>query len=174
MIKRTSQILVVLIGLAATAAGTAARAPDGELRVPVTTDLAGLAEQARARDLPILVEFAARECGYCKLLEQEHLEPMIRSGDYADRVIIRKILVDGLDTVTYFDGSRVDAADLSFRYGVSVTPTVVLLDPRGAELTDPLVGITNIYFYGAFLDRAIDRALERVQRRTTLGRNARR
>lgn len=134
-------------------------------RLPAAQDLAALAEQARARDLPILLMFARHGCPYCTLVEGDFLEPMQRSGNYHDKIIMRRVMVDSRAAHVDFDGSRITAAALAQRYGASLTPTVVFVDADGREIAPRLVGITTPDFYGGELDDAIDSSLDRLHGR---------
>lgn len=40
---------------------------------------------------------------------------------------------------------------------------MLFLDPQGRELTDRMVGINTLEFYGGYLDQNIDTALSRVR-----------
>ena len=64
------------------------------VQVVRTTDLASDAQAARERNLPILMMFSMDGCGYCELVEQDFLRPMLISGDYRDKVIIRMVKTD--------------------------------------------------------------------------------
>ncbi len=123
------------------------------------TNLQQLARQAETGQLPILIEFSSSYCSYCEQLEEDFLKPMLISGDYSDRVIIRKLDIDAADYLVDFDGGRISAEDFADRYDVSLTPTVVLLGPQGVELTEKLIGLTTPDFYGGYLDAAIDASL---------------
>ena len=126
--------------------------------VPRVSDLQALGAEARARNLPILVMFSSEHCPYCMVVREEFLKPMLRSGDYTDRVIIVEIESD--ETIlTDFDGRPIEAIDLAQRYAATLSPTVVFLDSDGRELAPRLVGITTVDFYGGYLDEAINTAL---------------
>lgn len=140
-----------------------------EVRVAGLSDLRLLADDARADSRPVVLMFSAAHCGYCRQVEDEFLEPMIRSGDYDDRVLFRKVNLDaGLRQLTDFDGGTLSVDDFASRYGISVTPTVVFLDHRGHQLAKKLVGITTPDFYGGYLDRRIDTAVERLRNPRTV------
>lgn len=131
--------------------------------VPETRDLQALARAAAARHVPILLEFAASDCRYCRVLERDVLVPMRISGEYRDKALIRKIEIDGGATLRDFHGGTVTVAALARRYRVEVTPVVVLVDPDGRELAPRLVGIANPDFYPGELDAAINRANRRLR-----------
>jgi len=135
----------------------------GEVTVPQATDLRAEAERASALKVPLLLMFSAEHCPYCMRMEDEFLGPMIISGDYEDKVLIRKLELGG-GTLRDFDGKTVTVDALAERYTVFVTPTLVFLDPAGHQLTDKMVGLTTPDFFGGYLDASIDTSLSRLGR----------
>ncbi len=129
-------------------------------------DMKQLGARAAERRLPILLMFAQHGCSYCSVVEEDFLKPMLRSGDYTDKVIIRRVMLDDYATLTDFDGQPVAVDAFSRRYHAVVTPTLVFVDPQGRELAKRLVGITTPDFYGGDLDKAIDTALQRMHSRS--------
>lgn len=141
-------------GLAGLPAGTA---------VPVSSNLYVDATQASRDNLPIMLVFTGIVCSYCDLLEEEFIRPMLLSGDYTDKVIIRKLVVDNGSQVTDFSGQRVATTDLAHEYGVFVTPTILFINAAGYQLAERLVGINTIELFGGYLDQCIDSALLRLR-----------
>ncbi len=131
--------------------------------VPVVTDLQHDGELARTQDLPILLAFTSSICSYCDLLEEDFLQPMLLSGDYTDKVLIRKLVIDAGRTISDFDGKPVTAGRLSERYRVFVTPTMLFVDGDGTELAERMLGINTPELFGGYLDDCIDTALERIR-----------
>lgn len=111
---------------------------------------------------PLVVMFSRRDCGYCRRLETEQFVPLLRSGEYAERIVIRKLSLDAGQRVIDMSGIDVDTGKIADRYGVDVTPTVLLLGPQGQELAEPLVGMGLPDFYWAYLQRAIREAEDRL------------
>lgn len=140
----------------------AARSPVASVGVSPAEDFAALGDRARNDDLPILLVVSQTDCPYCKLLKREILEPMLLSGDYTGRVLIRELFIDSHLPVRDFDGRDVTPDDLAGRYRARLTPTVLFLDHRGQELAEPLIGINTVEFYGYYLDAAIDAARARL------------
>lgn len=134
------------------------------VKVVEVKDLAAVGKQADQRRLPILLMFSAEHCTYCEKLEEDFLKPMLRSGDYDDKVLIRKLRIDGFGKVRDFEGKQVAAADFADRYSVFVTPTVVFIDGNGMELAKKRVGLSTPDFYGSYLDQSIDEALNILRR----------
>ncbi len=135
-----------------------------EVRVQEVGDFSTLGRQADRQRMPILLMFAADFCTYCERLEEDFLKPMLRSGDYVDKVLIRKFHIDGHDRVNDFSGKAIDPVEMAERYAVSVTPTVVFIDGDGVELAPKRVGLTTPDFYGGYLDDAIDQAVDILRR----------
>jgi len=124
--------------------------------VPEARDLG--VDSGRSRDIgiPILVVVTREQCGYCALLKREVIVPMILSGEYEDRVIIRELNIDDRGEVTDFGGRRVSPFAVADRYGALLTPTVLVLGPDGREVAPRVVGVNNVQMYLWYLDRAIE------------------
>lgn len=154
------------LGMAALLAGVvcAAGVPRaGAAEVVEARDLRGLGQAARAERLPILLVVTQSFCSYCEKLEREILTPMILSGEYRHRVIIRELVSDAGNSVRDFDGRPVHAADIAARYGAWVTPTLLFLDDRGREIAPRIRGINTPELYGYYVDAAIDEARRRMR-----------
>lgn len=132
-------------------------------QVPHTTNLYADGQLARERNLPLLILFSMDECTYCEIVREQFLEPMLRSGDYTDKVIMRMVKVDEYAPIRDFDGQRREPAAISRRYRASLTPTVIFVDHRGHELAPRLLGVTNVYYYGGDLDKSIELSLSRLR-----------
>ncbi|HKJ76964.1 MAG TPA: thioredoxin fold domain-containing protein, partial [Gammaproteobacteria bacterium] len=127
------------------------------VEVTSVRDFQALGQRAEARDLPILLMFSSPFCSYCELVQEDFLEPMLRSGDYDDRVLIAKVqMVVGSRKITDFQGESITIDALAARYDVGLTPTVVFLDSEGHALAENLEGITTTAYYGGYLDDGID------------------
>ncbi len=128
-----------VVGLlcALTLAATARAVVDA---VPEARDLSAAGPLAAQPELPLLLVFTADDCTFCERLEEEVLVPMLRSGDYDRRLIIRAVNLSGSSLIG-FDGVRVDPWEVARRYDVKVTPTMVVVDHTGVPLADPMVGL---------------------------------
>ncbi len=136
---------------------------------PVVTqahDLAADSTLAQVTQRPLLIMVSSTECSYCALLKREVIKPMIASGQYHDRIIIRELLIDLDDPVIDFDGQARSASAIAADYAERLTPTLLFLDPKGEPLVERIRGISNLDFYGFYLDRAIDQALRLLQNRS--------
>ncbi|MDY6979883.1 MAG: thioredoxin fold domain-containing protein [Pseudomonadota bacterium] len=161
MLRRllATSLLPLLMTLPVSAADQAARAYE----VPRTGDLQADGQLAKRKNLPILIMFSQTGCSYCEQVLEQFLEPMRKSGDYTDRVIMRRIKLDAFEEIRDFDGQWREPDEIALRYGASVTPTVVFVDYRGHQLAERILGLTTPAFYGGELDDAIELALQRLR-----------
>jgi len=131
-----------------------------------TYDLHRDGELSRERHLPVLLLFSADYCGFCARLTEEFLQPMRISGEYDDKVLIREVKIDSHRSMRDFQNRTVSPENLAYRYNISVTPTVLLVDAHGRELTQRMVGLGTLEFYGLYLDDAIEQAQMRLRQET--------
>ncbi|HEY9199119.1 MAG TPA: thioredoxin fold domain-containing protein [Gammaproteobacteria bacterium] len=155
------KVLAFAVGLGCAAPAGSAE-PAAAVDIPHATDLYADGRTARERGIPILLMFASETCSYCLQVEQDYLEPMLRSGEYADKLIIRKLLIRDPRTLADFDGTDREAAEISRRYGVDLVPTLVFVDAHGRELGERLVGLTTVDFYWGYLERSMELARDQL------------
>lgn len=129
-----------------------------EQKIRSGQDLRQDGQRAAADRIPLLLYFSQQFCGYCERLEDEILVPMILSGQYSDRIILRRLSIDPGEEVIGFDGRKLDNRMLFHEYDGLVTPTLVLTDEAGRPLTKPLAGINTVEYFGWYLDNSIDTA----------------
>ncbi|VAW94733.1 hypothetical protein MNBD_GAMMA22-1624 [hydrothermal vent metagenome] len=130
--------------------------------VIMTSNLQADAKIAKQKQVPILLLFTQQSCGFCEVVRSDFLRPMLLNREYDNRVLIRQIEYDG-DDVVGFDGKKISMDNFMLPYNVGFTPTVLFLDSSGAELTEQLVGITTVYYYGGFIDDNIALALKKIR-----------
>lgn len=135
-------------------------APVETAPIPKLTSFQREAESARARGVPILVEFSTPWCRYCEALEDQVLKPLILNGKYRDRIIVKKLEVNSYSSITGFDGRRYGSDEISRRYQVDLYPTLVFFDAGGREISQRIVGITVLEYLAGDLEKAIDAAVE--------------
>ena len=131
--------------------------------IKLASDLEREGRQAEQACVPLLLEFAADDCEYCTLLEEEVLNPTLLNRSYDRRVLMRKLLIDHPGTLRDFTGLDVDPGELAERYRVFVTPTLLFLDSKGRELAERMVGVTTLEFFGGYLDQALDEAKTKLR-----------
>lgn len=150
-------VVLWLLGQAAAGAGT-------RPEVQEVQSLEQATHEAAARGLPLLLAFSSRHCTYCDQVEQHFLVPMLISGDYEDRVLIRKLNIDAGVMVEDLSGEIRPARRIADEYAVDMTPTLLFLGPDGKEVADRIVGLLTPDFYGGYIDRGIDSANAALQR----------
>lgn len=128
-----------------------------------TTDLTQLGASSIQSNRPILLLMSQEDCPYCMLIKQEVLNPMIISGDYDNKVIIREFVIDLHAEVRSFNGKGMDASDIADGYKVKNTPTLLFLGPDGEELTKRITGINTLEMFSFYLDKAIDIAVAKLK-----------
>lgn len=104
---------------------------------------------------PIIIFVSQNGCEFCHLLREQVLHPMIVSGELQRRAILREVSLDDGFQLNDFSGESVSGREFAERYAVSVTPTLLFLDGSGREVGDQIVGISNIEYYGFYLDQSI-------------------
>ena len=120
-------------------------------------DFQQLSQQMKEKSLGLLLMLHAEHCPYCELMENEILSPMVKSGDYDDRIFIRKLQIDEARDVKDFSGNTVEPSDISDVYNTRLTPTLVFLDYKGNDRVQQMVWINTVEIFGAYLDAEIDK-----------------
>ncbi len=127
-------------------------------------DLRETASLAQSRQLPILIMFGTDECPFCELLKEDFLIPMIISGDYTDKIILREAHIGYGAQIIDFSGKKISIGEFSARYGVTLFPTTIFIDSKGQVLTEKIIGITTPSLFGGTLDDHIDEAFMFVRK----------
>jgi thioredoxin-related protein len=122
-----------------------------------------VASEANDEEKVILVEFSTPWCEYCTALEQQVLEPLIRSNRYKDTIIIRRLEINDYSSVTGFDGERHATEDIGMQYKINLYPTLVFFNKQGQEISQRIVGIKVLDYIGEELDIAIDKAIDTLK-----------
>jgi thioredoxin-related protein len=133
--------------------------------VQPATDLQRTAGEAEARTLPILLYVSRSDCSFCRRFETEVLNPLIRSGEYTDRVIVRELVWDSPRPVQGFDGERVMPEALAAAYAAKLTPTLLFLDHRGTEVVPRITGYRRTEFFSYYVEASIREAAALLRKR---------
>ncbi len=164
--SKYKQIVIAVLAFFTGLAGSPALAqPD----VSGARDMFSNQQLASSKQIPVMIMFSAEDCAYCDILENEILRPMLISGDYGDKVLIRKFMVDDEGKIRDFDGKMIDTYDFVYRYNVFVTPTLVFVDPEGQELAERIIGVNTLELFGGRVDDAILDSLNSI-RNVNLGK----
>ncbi len=122
------------------------------------------AESSRDRELPIVVFVTQQGCQFCAALRRQVLYPMINAGELSDKAIIREVSLDKGFTLQDFSGNEISGRQFADRYQAIVTPTLLFLDAGGTEISEKMVGISNIEFYDFYLVKSIEAAREQIKK----------
>jgi len=131
--------------------------------LPSTTDLQADGALALKKQLPIMVVFTAENCPYCSALESDQLRPMMISGDYDNKVIIRTLQIDSFKDITFFNGKAISAEALAQKFNIWVTPTIMFFDHEGHTLAPKIVGYNTPEMFGGYLDDSIDQSRQMIR-----------
>ncbi len=104
-----------------------------------------------------------KHCPFCIEVEEDYLKPILRNAEYDGKVIIRKIRIDGTDSVQDFNGKERDADEFGDEYNVSMVPTLILVDAHGNKIAPAIIGIANAHYYSSELDTAIDASTQKIR-----------
>ena len=169
--KKSASVLFVVVALSLFwgIAGAAERLSSQDstslpfVEIKKGTDLATDGDEASKKQIPVLMFFSMKHCPFCIEVEEDYLKPMLRNAEYNNKVIIRKIRIDGTGKVRDFTGKEYDVADFSDTYGVSMVPTLVLVDSNGKKISPSIIGIANAHYYSDELDKAIDASTQKIR-----------
>lgn len=150
--------LVSLI-LACAPAAPAGAAPE----LAPARDLQSAGRDAARGGQVVLLVYTLDDCPYCETAMSEYLIPLAASPAYRPRVRVFEVKMDGEAPLTDFAGRRSTHRAFARAQGVQVAPTVHVFLPTGERAAEPVVGLTLIDFYGAYVDRAIDAALAKAR-----------
>lgn len=132
------------------------------------TNFQELAIKMQKNKMGLVMMLHAEHCPYCRLMDEEILSPMVRSGEYKSKVFIRKLQIDVPDEVIDFKGSKVSASDLADEYDSQLTPTLIFLNHYGEEKVVKIIGINSLEFFGASVDEQIDELLEIIKNESSV------
>jgi thioredoxin-related protein len=133
--------------------------------VPWARDLQQDAEAARAVQGVVLLVFVGSHCSYCETALNDFLIPMSGNADYLAKVVMRRVDSSGFRDLKDFQGRKLSHRKFAGDYGARLTPTVMVFDGEGRQLSKPVVGITTLDYYGFYLDQAIDQGVAKVRAR---------
>lgn len=153
--------LALLLSLTTYAMDDAAAKGEGSALIE-ENNFQELSRKMKANSRGLVLMFHAENCPYCALMEREILSPMVKSGEYDKKVYLRKLQIDEARDVIDFSGKTVEPSDISSRFNVNVTPTLVFLDDKGEEKAEKMIGINTVELFGAYLDNEIDKLVNNI------------
>ena len=133
--------------------------------LPVAQNLKADGDAATAAKKPILLFFNLTGCHYCRGALREVIVPMFRNAGWRAALEFRQITIDDGKSLIDFDGKRIDTIAFAHKRKGTFAPTVMVVDGDGQLLGEPLVGIANFDFYGAYVDALVNKAIADLKAR---------
>ena len=112
------------------------------------------------KQIPIMLYFSRTDCHYCRNFEEDILKPLINSGTYSAKIIIREVELDSSEPTKAFGHKLQTPEQLGIFLDVQVTPTLLFVDNNGTELVSRIVGYQKTGYYSYHLEEAINQAGE--------------
>ncbi|BBP42372.1 thioredoxin family protein [Thiosulfativibrio zosterae] len=145
--------LILMFGLGS----VQAQSGKPENALPELTNLQAVAQEAKQKNLPIMLMFGATWCDFCHTLRHEVLDPMELGGLYQGKyVVMRHIVIDHELTMPGFDGKPLNMRTWSDNIHADLTPTLVFFDSQGKEIAPRIVGISNLDMYAALIHQRLN------------------
>lgn len=121
-------------------------------------DMGKLKQQAAQADLPIVLLFTAEDCTYCDAMREQYLIPMSHTAKYAELALFRQLYVESFSFLRNEDGELVGGDQISLRYGVDITPTVLFINAQGDEVAERIIGLSGAHYFQKTLEQHIQQA----------------
>ena len=128
-----------------------------EARLPVAQSLPDELKAALARRQPLIVMASLEGCIYCLSARRSHLLPLWRGGQAIVQLDLRSPAA-----VRDFSGHVTTHDELSRRWNITVTPTLLFIGPGGVELAERMEGGYQPDFYGPYLAQRLESAVRRL------------
>ena len=138
-----------------------ARAAD---RLVHATNFQADARTATSRKVPVMVIFTSPGCHYCERVKRDYLIPMHKDKAYRNKVVIREVTVGAGTPLVDFDGSRTTEGAFAAAHKVFMVPTVKVLDLKGQDAAEPIVGLLTADYYFGYLEAAIEEGLGKLRK----------
>lgn len=126
-------------------------------------DWGAVSRIAASRLMPVIVMVDQSDCPYCRRVESEFFAALLSGRIYEDKALFGKISIDGGEVIRDANGELIGTRDFLSGLKSSLTPTVLFLDADRNELVDSMVGLSTPDFYGFYLEKAIQRAIDILQ-----------
>jgi len=151
------KILLLVLLLIATPDGYADKA-----RLKDVDNLQKIAKLQKETHRVIILYVSSSDCVYCVRLEEDIIQPLIISGDYDDKVLLRKVSWESSNPLINFSGVKQIPADFLLKYKIIATPTLLFLKGDGTEASKRITGYHGDFFFWDYLDKAIDSANKKI------------
>ena len=162
LIPNKLHTLLLAITVSIFSMGSVVAKPKNGIRtVQHVEDFAALLEQAIKERKVIMLEMSATYCNYCRILEEEIINPMIISGDY-NHVIIRQMHIDSYYDLIMPNNKKMTPSEYARSKNVFVTPTLLFLNGNNEEVAERIIGVNSLDYFGAYVDEALNIGAENL------------
>lgn len=144
--------------LAASAMPWRLRAQPVTVVLPSARSLPEELARAQQQGQPLVVMVSLEGCVFCRIVRQSHLAPMAREGFPLVQVDMRSA-----QAVRDFEGHMTTHDELTRRWRVSITPTVLFFGAGGKEVAERMEGAYQPDFYGPYLEDRLAKARSRLR-----------
>lgn len=152
--RRLATVLISLLALVGTQFLSAAG-----VEIPPANNLSEIGRISLQQNIPVIVFVSRDACPYCRTLRDTILGPMLTANKFEHRAILMELSLDRVETLTGFENKQMTAGAFGELYQAEITPTLLFLDSNGREISKRIVGISNLEFYGHYLQKSTDQAL---------------
>ena len=115
--------------------------------LPAAQSLPDELSRALKNKQPLIVMVSLDGCVFCRQARQSHLSPMALAGTEIVQVDMRNN-----QPVLDFAGRLTTHDELTRRWKVSITPTLLFFGPGGKEVAERMEGAYQPDFYGPYLE----------------------
>ena len=133
----------------------------GELRI--ANDLHGLGRESDIRKIPVVLFFSSKHCEYCDLVRDGFLKHLLTDPAFMNKLLLREIRIGSTRELLDFNRQSITHATFTEQRAIELVPTIQFTDGLGDILTEDIVGVTTLGFYGAYLERAIEQSLSTLR-----------
>ena len=128
-----------------------------QTELPALANLQEAAATLRQQGSVLVLLVSRSDCAYCREVRLHYLLPLARS-EAGRPWLIRELESDQVSSLRQLDGSSVSVKEWLKRMHVNFFPTVLFLDAAMQPLAEPLRGLDQAGFYGAYLEQRLQQA----------------
>ena len=136
-------------------------AAQGELRI--ANDLHDLGRASDIRKIPVVLFFSSKHCEYCDLVRNEFLKHLLTDPAFMNKLLLREVRIDSTRLLLDFNRRSITHTAFTEQRAIELVPTIQFTDGLGDILTEDIVGVTTLGFYGAYLEKAIEQSLSTLR-----------
>ena len=136
-------------------------AAQGELRI--ANDLHDLGRESDMRKIPVVLFFSSKHCEYCDRVREGFLKHLLTDPAFMNKLLLREVRIDSTRALLDFNKQLITHATFTEQRAIELVPTIQFTDGLGDMLTEDIVGVTTLGFYGAYLEKAIEQSLSTLR-----------